>query len=103
MPLGRAEILRHQVGGEAAELLRDGIGAGKDTQHPRRGLGLGDVDAGDAGMGVRREHRHAMALPGQADVIDIAPLPEQEALVLDPPHSLSDAELGHIRPPLFTM
>ena len=44
-----------------------------------------------------------MALPGQADVIDIAPLPEQEALVLDPAHRLSDAELGHIRPPLFTM
>ena len=31
--LGRAEILRHQVGGEAAELLGDGIGAGKDAQH----------------------------------------------------------------------
>ena len=101
--LGRAEILRHQVGGETAELVRQRVGAGQHAQHPGRGLGLGDVDARDAGMGVGREHRHAMALPGQADVVDIAPLPKQEALVLHPPHSLSDAELGHNRPPLFTM
>jgi hypothetical protein len=30
-------------------------------------------------------------------------LPEQEALVLHPPHRLSDTELGHSRPPLFTV
>jgi hypothetical protein len=30
-------------------------------------------------------------------------LPEQEALILHSPYSLSDAELGHSRPPLFTV
>ena len=101
--LGRAEIFRHQMGGKAAELVRHGVGAGQDAQHPGRGLGLGHVDSLDARMRVRRQHRHAMAQAGQADVIDIAPLPEQEALVLHPPHRLSDTELGHSRPPLFTV
>ena len=54
--LGGAEILRHQVGGEGAELLRQGVGAGEHAEHARRGLRLRDVDALDAGMGVRREH-----------------------------------------------
>ena len=39
-------------------------------------------------------------LAGQRDVVDVAPLPVQEALILDPPHRLSDAELGHVRSPL---
>src|SRR5262245_51966030 len=51
-------------------------------------------------MGMRRKHRHSVALPGQADVLDVASEPLQEALVFNPPHSLSDAELGHFRPPL---
>jgi len=95
--LGRAEVLRHQMGGEAAQLLRHGIGAGEHAEHARRGLSLGDVDALDAGVRVRREHRHPVTLPGQADVVDVAPLPEQKTLVFHSPHSLSDAELGHVR------
>jgi hypothetical protein len=98
--LGRAEILRHQVRGECAELLGERVGAGEHAQHARRGLGLGHVHALDAGMGVRREHRHPVALAGQGDVLDIAPESLQEALIFHAPHSLSDAELGHIRPPL---
>src|SRR5262249_39136238 len=84
-------------GGEAAQLLRHRVGAGEHAEHARRGLGLGDVDALDAGVGVRREHRHPVTLPGQADVVDVASLPEQETLVFHSPHSLSDAELGHVR------
>jgi hypothetical protein len=42
--------------GEAAELLRRRIGAGEHAEHAGRGLGLGDVDALDAGVGVRRQH-----------------------------------------------
>ena len=38
--LGRAEILRHQVRGEAAELFGRRVGAGEHAQHARRGLGL---------------------------------------------------------------
>ena len=59
--LGGAEILRHQMGGEAAELLGQGVGAGEDAEHARRRLGLGDVDALDAGVRVRRQHGHAVA------------------------------------------
>ena len=40
VPLGRAEILRHQVGGEAAELLRDRIGAGETHSTPGAALAL---------------------------------------------------------------
>ena len=95
--LGSAEVLGHQVGGEAAQLLRHRVSAGEHTEHARRGLGLGNVDALDASVGVRRQHRHPVALPGQADVVDVASLSEQETLVFHSPHSLSDAELGHVR------
>ena len=44
---------RHQMGGEAAELLRQRIGAGEHAEHARSGLGLGDLDPSDAGMRVR--------------------------------------------------
>ena len=95
VPFGRAEILRHQMRGEAAELLRRSIGAGEHAEHAGRGLGLGDVDALDARMRVRRKHGHAVALAGQADVVDVAASAEQKALVFDAPHCLPDAELGH--------
>src|SRR5947209_147366 len=52
-------------------------------------------------MGMRREHGDPVALPGQADVIDVAPLSQQKALIFHPPHSLPDTELDHVRPPLF--
>ncbi len=103
MPLGGAEVLRHQMRGEAAELFCCGVGAGEHTKHAGSRLGLGYVDADDAGMRVRGEHDGAMAKAGQADVIDIASLSEQETLVFHSPHSLSDAELGHFPCPLFKM
>jgi hypothetical protein len=101
MPLGRAEVLGHQVGGEAAELVGRRIGAGEHREHAGRGLGLGGVDALDAGVRVRRQHGDPVAHAGQGNVIDVAPEPLQEALVFHAPHSLSDAELGHVRLPLF--
>src|SRR5262249_41491342 len=101
VPLGREEVLRHQMRGEAAELLCQRFGAGEHAEHARRGLGLGNIDTLDAGMGVRGEHRHPVALTRQADVIDIAPLSQQEALILHSPHSLPDAELDHVRPPFL--
>ena len=97
MALGGAEVLRHQMRGEAAELFRCRVGAGEHTKHAGSRLGLGYVDADDAGMGVRGEHDGAMAKAGQTDVVDIASLSEQETLVFHSPHSLSDAELGHFR------
>jgi hypothetical protein len=53
VPFGRAEILGHEMSGEAAELLRRSIGAGENAEHPWRGPGLGHVDALDARMRVR--------------------------------------------------
>ena len=91
------------MGGEAAELLGDRVGAGEHAEHARRRLRLGDVDALDAGMRVRRQHRYAVAQAGQADVVDVAPWPVQEALILHPPYRLSDAELGHFRPPFLAL
>ena len=93
--LGRAEILRHQMRGQAADLLRDDVGAGQHQQHAGRGLGLGDVDLLDLGVGVRRQHVAGVQHAGQHDVVDVAALPCQKALVLDPAHRLSDSELGH--------
>jgi hypothetical protein len=40
-----------------------------------------------------------MAQAGQADVVDVTPLSEQETLVFHSAHSLSDAELGHFQCP----
>jgi hypothetical protein len=98
--LGGAEILRHQVRGEGAEMLIGRVGAGQHGEHAGSGLGLGDVDTLDAGVGMRRQHRHPMAEAGQAEVVDIAPLSREEALVFHPPHRLSDTEFGgHVRPP----
>ena len=61
MALGRAEILRHQMRGHAAELIGRDVGAGQHGEHAGRRLGLRDVDPLDAGMRVRREHGDAVA------------------------------------------
>ena len=97
--LRRAEILRHQVRGHAGELVGSDVGAGEDGEHAGRRLRLRNVDLLDAGVGVRREHVDAEGHAGQHDVVDIAALAYQEALVLDPAHRLSDPELGHGVPP----
>ena len=97
--LRRAEILRHQRRGDGAELVGDDVGAGQHQQHAGRGLGLGDVELLDPGVGVRRQHVDAVGHAGQHDVVDVAALPGQEALVLDPAHRLSDPELGHVLTP----
>ena len=91
--LGGAEILRHRMGGERTQMLGHRIGAGQHAEHARCGLGLGGVDALDLGVGVRGEHRDAVAHPGQADVVDVITLAQQEALILDAPYRLPDAEL----------
>ena len=102
VPFGRAEILGHRMRGQRAQVIGRGVGAGQHREHTGCGLGRGGVDALDLGVGVRRQHRHAVAHAGQADVVDIAPRTGQEPLILDPPDSLSDAELGcHFRPRLL--
>ena len=81
--------------GERADFFGDDVGAGQHQQHAGRGLGLGDVDLLDLGVGVRRQHVAGVQHAGQHDVVDVTALPRQEALVLDPAHRLSDSEFGH--------
>ncbi len=66
MPLRGAEVLRHQMRGEAAELFGCGVGAGEHTKHAGRGLGLGYVDADDAGIARagRARWRHGTGRAG---------------------------------------
>ena len=97
--LRRAEILRHQVRGHAGELVGGDVGAGEDGEHAGRRLRLGNVDLLDAGVGMRRQHVDAEGHAGQHNVVDVAALANEEALVLDSAHRLSDSELGHGVPP----
>jgi hypothetical protein len=69
--------------------------SGQHQQHAGRGLGLGGVNAFDFGVGVRRQHVAGVRHARQRDVVDVAALPGQEALVLDAPHRLSDPEFRH--------
>ncbi len=102
VPFGGAEIFRHGMCGEGAQVIGDRVGAGQNREHAGRGLGLGRIDALDLGVGVWRQHRDAVAHTGQGDVVDVAPLSGQEALILHAPYGLSDAEFGcHFRPRLL--
>ena len=89
-----AHVLGHRRR-QAAELVGRDIGAGEHGEHAGRGLGLGGIDALDAGMGVRRHDHDAVALLRQVDVVDIAAAAGDETRVLDPGHGLTDAELVH--------
>ena len=40
-----------------------------------------------------------MAHAGQADIVDIAALAGEKALILDPPHRLPNSKLGHFPDP----
>ena len=66
---------------------------------PGAALAFDDVDLLDARMRMRGQQHHAVAHAGQRDVVDIAPRPGEEPLVLDAPHRLPDSELGHFRVP----
>ena len=88
MALGAAHVLGHQVRRNGAEMIGRNVGTGKNRDHAGRALGAGHVDAFDARVRVRRENRNAVAHAGQRNVVDVASLTGQEALVLHPPHRL---------------
>ena len=73
--LAAAPGFRHEERRNAADLVGHGIRAGEHAEHARRGLGGGHIDALDERMRVRREHRHAIALPRQRQIADILPAP----------------------------
>ena len=94
----RADFLRHRMGGQFAELVGLGVGAGQNQQHAGRGLGLRGVDALDPRVGIGRGHGHRIGLVRQVDVVDIAALAGEKTLVLDPLDRLPDTEFGHSVP-----
>ena len=100
--LRSAHILRHDRRESAKTVGRD-IRSGENGEHAGRGLGLGGIDALDAGMGVRRHDHDAMALLRQVDVVDKAAAAGNEAWVLEPGYRLTDAELDHAVPPGFVI
>ncbi len=93
--LGAAPVFRHEMRRDAADSVRDRIGAGQHQQHAPRRPRRRDIDVPDRGMGVRRQHRDAVALPRQLHVADIGAAAGEKALVLHPPHGLADAESSH--------
>ena len=70
----------------AADQVAQAVGldvlAGEHRQHAGHGLGRGLVDAGDPRMGVRRAHEIGVRLAVLADVVGVAALAGDEALIL---------------------
>ena len=87
-------LARH-VGLGHAEPVGHDVVAGVDRQHARRLPGRLDVDRPDIGVGVRRPHEDRVGLAVQVDVIDVAPLPAQQARILEPQDRLTDTVLAH--------
>jgi hypothetical protein len=69
-------------------------GAREHAEHAGRRLRPRGVDALDHRMRMRRQHRHALALPRQRKVGDELAGPGGEALVLDAADGLADAEFA---------
>ena len=69
-PFGRARAAQHRLIGHVQPVDIVGhIGRGEDAHHPRRGLGLGGIDAPDAGVRpLGEEHLHVQ----HARPVDIA-------------------------------
>ena len=104
--LRRTEILRHGRN-QHAELVGGDV-LGREHAEHAIGLGrLGSIDPLDARMAMRRHHHHAVGLLRQDDIVDITPAPGDEAMILDPPHRLTDTELAslyvHESPHLLNM
>jgi hypothetical protein len=92
---GPTPVLRHEMRRNAADLVRDRIGAGEHQHNAGRRPRRRHIDALYLGVRMGREHRDAMALPRQVHVADIRAPPRQEAPVLDATNSLTDAERDH--------
>src|SRR5690606_16119397 len=81
--------------GQAADLVGLEVFAGEYRQHAgRRQCGTG-VDAADAGVGVRRAQEIGIGLAVEADVVGVAALAAQEALILAPLDGFADTGLVH--------
>jgi len=106
--LHRAAVLAvdQPAAGQAAHAGCGEILAGEHGDHPRAGQGGRRIDAGDAGMGVRRTYEAGPGLARQHDVVGVATGSGQEALVLAPGDALADRRVrhvGHLHLPLLVI
>ena len=65
----------------SSDLVGRNVSAYKYTQHTRCGFCRRGVDAGDVGVGMRRPHKHGIALVSQRDVIGVLPAAGEETVV----------------------
>src|SRR5258708_3813010 len=79
-----------------AELGLDEVVAGHDQLHAGCCLCGGKVELLDAGMGMRRAQHIGIGLAEQIVVVLETTVAAQEALVLEAPHWLADAEFTHV-------
>ena len=72
--------------------------AGQHRQNAGGGLGLGDVDRFDAGVGVRRSQHVARHGAGKHHVADIAAFAADKPWILEPRDRLTDTPFTHCTP-----
>ena len=90
VPVGQ----RHGAGQKVAAAGFD-VRAGDHGEHARRRSGRRDVERTDPGVRLGRADDAAVGLTGDVDVVGVAPLARDEALILHPPHRLADPEFRH--------
>ncbi len=94
--LGAVAVLHRDRAGQRVAAAGLEVGPGDHREHPRRRLRRADIERGDPRVRLGRAHDAAMDLARQIDVVGVAPRPGDEALILDPPHRLTDTELRHV-------
>jgi hypothetical protein len=82
--LGQHRLHVARERGHVVQVERLEVRRSQHGEHARNRLGLGGVDAPDAGVGVGRTREVAIEHAGQLQVVDVVPLALDEADVLDP-------------------
>ena len=71
------------------------LGAGQHRVDARRGLRRRRIDGEDIGMRVRRPDDNRPELAVEIEIVEIAPLPPEQARILAPPDRLADRKFTH--------
>src|SRR5437764_14091093 len=103
--LHRRTVFRmdHPAADEAADLVLGDVFAGKYGDHPVFGRPLRDVYLLDRGMCMRAAHEISIDLALEIDVIGIAPLAGDEAVVFLALYAGADSCLAHDIPPVISV
>src|SRR5262245_44707248 len=88
----------HPAANQSADLVLGDILASKDV-HVVAAFKLGDVDALDVGVRVRRAHKHGIGLARTADIVGVLAFAGDETLVFLAPYWRADAGCAHGLPP----